>query len=126
MSQEIPEGYIVKSTRFHGPNVVSCEIVSGNQLTPLIGSYLPPSTLDHLPHLEEALNPFPDRDPIILGGLNADIIRLRNPREQQVAYFLAYFGLVCLLAHFYNTFAIATYRRGGRSARSELSDTGVT
>ena len=100
MSQEIPEGYIVKSTRFHGPNVVSCEIVSGNQLTPLIGYYLPPSTLYHLPHLEETLNPFLDRDPIILGGLNADIIRLRNPREQQVADFLAYFGLVCLLAHF--------------------------
>ena len=47
-----PEGWIVKLTRLYVPNMVSCEIVSGDQITPLIGAYLPPSTLAHLPYLE--------------------------------------------------------------------------
>ena len=56
--QEKLEGWIVESTRFHGQNVVSCKLVAGNQQTPLIGEYLPPSTLDKLTYLEEALNRF--------------------------------------------------------------------
>ena len=50
--------------------MVSCEIVSGIQRTPLIGSYLPPTTLDQLPDLKEELNILPGRDPIVLGDLN--------------------------------------------------------
>ena len=37
----------------------------------LIGEYLPPPTLEHLPDLEELLNCFPGRDPIVLGNPNA-------------------------------------------------------
>ena len=59
--REWPEGWSVKSTRFHGPDMVSCEIVSGGQRTPLIGVYLPPSTLDHITDLEEALKRLPGR-----------------------------------------------------------------
>ena len=55
--------------------------------------------MEHLPDLEEALKRFPKRDPVILGDLNADIGRLRNPRDQQVADFLASLGLVDLLGH---------------------------
>ena len=51
--------------------MVSCEIVTGLTQTPLVGSYLPPSTLEHLPNLEEALQSF--RDPIVLGGFNVKI-----------------------------------------------------
>ena len=47
--------------RFHGPNVVSFEIVFGRQKTPIIIAYLPPSTLGRLPDLEESLNLFPWR-----------------------------------------------------------------
>ena len=56
-----------------------CEVISGNQLTPIIGEYLPPSTLDHLPDLEEALNRFLGRYPVVLGDLNADFGRLSKP-----------------------------------------------
>ena len=78
--------------------MVTCKIFSGAQRTPLIGLYPSPlSTLDHLPDLEEALNRFPGRDPIIIGELNADIGRPQNPRNQQVADFMASFGLVDLL-----------------------------
>ena len=97
---ERTEGWIVDSTRFHGPNMVRCEIVSVNRLMPIIGAYLPPSTLDNLPNLEESLNIFLGRYPVILGELNADTSRLKNPWYQQVSGLLAYCGMVDLLVHF--------------------------
>ena len=100
VSWENPEGWIVESTRFHRPNVVICKFVSGDQQTPLIRAYLPPSTLNNLPDLEESLNCFPGRDPVVLGDINVDIGLLINPQDQQVTYFLASFGLVDRLAHF--------------------------
>ena len=72
--------------------MVTCKIVAGDQQTPLIGAYLSQSTLDHLYD--------PGRYPIVLGDLNMDIGRLRNPQDQQVADFLVSFGLVNLLGHF--------------------------
>ena len=62
--RERPEGWDIDSTRLHGPNVVSCEIVTGIQWTPFIRDYLPPSNMDRLPDLEEALNVFLGRDTI--------------------------------------------------------------
>ena len=79
--------------------MVSYKVVARNQRTPLIGGYITPLTLEQLPDLEEALNRFPGREPVVLDP-NADIDRLRNPRDQQVADFLASFGLVELLGHF--------------------------
>ena len=72
--------------------MVSCEDISGGERTPLIGVYLTPYKFDNLPYLEEALNLFLGKDPIVLG-------RLQYPRIQQVAEFLASFGLVDLLIH---------------------------
>ena len=67
---------------------------------PLIGSYLQPSTLYYLPYLEEELNHFLVGDPAVLGDLNEDIGRLRNPQYQQVTYFSASFWLVYILDYF--------------------------
>ena len=86
--------------RFHGPNVVSCEVIGSGNRTPLIGAYLPPSTLGHLPNLEEDLIRFWDQDPIVLGYLNADIRQAQNPRSHQVDDLLMEFGLVDILHHF--------------------------
>ena len=45
--------------RFHGKNVVGCKVISGGNRTPLVGAYPPPpSTLEHLPDMEEALDRF--------------------------------------------------------------------
>ena len=49
--QDQPKGWIVESVQFHGPNVVICEVVASNKQTLLIGAYLPPSTIEHLPEL---------------------------------------------------------------------------
>ena len=43
------QGWSVESTRFHGPNVVSCEVISGGKQNPLVRAYLLLSTLEHLP-----------------------------------------------------------------------------
>ena len=51
--------------RYHRPNVVSCKIVTGLTWTLIVGAYLPSSTLENLPDLEEALKRF--NNTIILG-----------------------------------------------------------
>ena len=33
-----PHGWSVELTSFHGPNLVSCEVVSGGKRTPIVGS----------------------------------------------------------------------------------------
>jgi exonuclease III len=63
----------IESSKWHGPNIISCLLVTGNKSTPLIGAYLPPSHLDNLPHLMEALNRYPHQKPILMGDLNIDM-----------------------------------------------------
>ena len=72
MSREKPEGWIVNLTRFHGPKIVICKLIEGGQWTLIIRYYLPPSTMDHLPNLEEALNRLPGRGTFV-GGVKSYI-----------------------------------------------------
>ena len=65
----------------------------------LMRVYLPPSTLEHLPDLEEALDRFLGKDPIVIIDLHEDIRRLQNPQIQQVANFLTSFGMFDLLSN---------------------------
>ena len=78
-----PQGWSIESTHFQGMNVVIYEVFTVKFIL-LIGSYLPPSTLEHLPELEEALTLFCYQEPIVLGDLNANI-QEQNPHSQQVA-----------------------------------------
>ena len=55
VTRESPVGWGVESTCYHGPNVVRSKIVTVLTQTPLVRAYLPPSTLEQLPELEEAL-----------------------------------------------------------------------
>ena len=68
-----PTGWSLESTHFHGPNVVSCKVVTGTYHNPIIVSYLPLCTLAHLPDLEEALAWFRVQEPIVLVYLNVDL-----------------------------------------------------
>ena len=96
-----PTGWHIESTQFHGPNVLSCLIVSGITRTPFIGAYLPPTSLDDLPFFEEALARFHSYTNIIAAGdFNADITDLTLPRNQAVAASFAAHGLFDLLAHY--------------------------
>ena len=77
------------------------EVVTGRKRTPLIGTYLPPSTLEHLPDLEEAMTRFWDQYPIVLGYLNSNTGQSQNPLSQQVSDLLMQFELMDLLHHFW-------------------------
>ena len=52
MKRERSIGWGIESMRYHGRNVVSCKIVTVRKRTPLVGAYLPPLTLEHMPDLE--------------------------------------------------------------------------
>ena len=71
MTRERPVRWGIESKRYHRPNLVSCDILTRITRTPLVGAYLPLSNMEHLPDLEEAMQPF--RDPIVLGYLNMDL-----------------------------------------------------
>ena len=91
-----------ETTRFQGPNVVSCKVVTFTNIkrTPVIGSYLPPYTLEHLPDLEEALVLFQEHNTIVLREIIANIGQGHNLRTHQVSDLIMYFGLIDLLLHF--------------------------
>ena len=97
---ERPQGWSVVPTRFHGPNMVSCEVISSSKRTPLVGAYLPPYTLEHLPNLYEALSHLQYQEPIVIWYLKDEIGKVQKPCSQKVAGLLMYFRLVDLLQHF--------------------------
>lgn len=103
ISKTNPRGWHLESTQFHGPNVLSTIYVTGKKRIPIIGAYLPPTTLDHLTDLDMALDRFPDADPMILGDLNVNIHNPATPRSHHVAAFIAAHGLFDLLPHFLQT-----------------------
>ena len=76
---ERPSGLGIDSIFYHGPKVVSCDIITGLTGNPLVGTYIPPSIMEHLPDLEEVLKCF--RDPIVLRHLNVDLNEARRPRR---------------------------------------------
>ena len=100
----LTQGWSLEPTRFHSTSVVICKVINYEKRTPTIGTYLPPSTLENLPDLEEALTCFRYQDPIVLGDLNDDIGQAQNPcsqavSSQQIADLLMEFGMMELLHH---------------------------
>ena len=87
VTRERPVLWGFESMHYHVSNMVSYEIVNGLTLIPLVGAYLPPSMMEHLPDLEEALECF--REPILRRDLNVDLDESRSLRSQQVANLLA-------------------------------------
>ena len=53
----------VESTQCHGPNVMSCVLVSGRMRQPLVGVYIPPTDETTIGHLEKCVGPVPRRGP---------------------------------------------------------------
>ena len=77
LTMEKPIEWGIESTRYQRPNMVICKIITGLIRTPLVSVYFPPSTLNDLLYLEEALKRF--KDPIVLGDLNMDLEKARSP-----------------------------------------------
>ena len=92
----------VESTACHGPNVISCVLVSGTMRQPLIGVHIPPSDETTIGHLEKALDRFHPvgRTPIVLGDLNANLGNPLGARAQQIATLMATAGISSMTPHF--------------------------
>ena len=97
-TRERPNRWGIYSTRYHETNVVICELVTGLIRTPLVDAYLPLSTLNHMPDLEEALKRF--KEPILLEDLSMDLVKVRSLQIQRVAELLTEYGLIDLVRHF--------------------------
>ena len=86
--------------RFHGPNVVSFEKVIRPTRTPLVGVYLPHSTLEHLSDFKEKLQRFKWQDSIVLVDINAYLDDARSSQIQSVADLLIEYGLIEMVCNF--------------------------
>jgi hypothetical protein len=87
----------------HGPNVISCVLVSAWVCTPLVGVYVPPTDVTTLEHLRRALERcrgMRGRPPILLGDLNIDMSNLELDRDMAIATLLAVHELLDMLPHF--------------------------
>jgi len=80
----------------HGPNVLSCTIVSGDHRYSLIGAYIAPSETDGdtLQFLAEAVHTRCAHPLIFLGDINVDLQAMEfDARAEDIASALALFGL---------------------------------
>ena len=96
------ECFVVESVVKHGPNVISCELVSGSIRQPIVGAYIPPTDSTTLEYIGQALNRFRDNynRPILMGDLNVDLTTPRGERATQIAALLSDAGLEDMLPHF--------------------------
>jgi exonuclease III len=94
--------FTIESTRDWGPNVISCDVVSGGKRWRAIGIYIPPGETNGatLGHLDAALLDYSGE--ILLGGdLNIDLIRLSEPsRDVKIATMLSSYGMDDMTRHF--------------------------
>ena len=91
----------VESALFHGPNVISAEIVSGNKSYGIVGAYVPPKDSTTLVHIAAALDRFQRRKNVILvGDLNIDLHSPESERDMEIAQLLTDSGLCDMHYHF--------------------------
>jgi exonuclease III len=93
--------------RFHGPNVLSCEITSGQKRWLLIGAYIPPNEVSNetVSFIQEAHLRQPLLPVILLGDLNVDFrtTNMTSAREASIAGLVANLGVEDMLKHFKQT-----------------------
>ena len=77
--------------------MVSCEIVTRPTQDPLVDTYLPPLTMEHLPYFNEELQRFKVRDTIVLGDLNVELYNACVLQSQRMADLLTEFSLIYLI-----------------------------
>jgi hypothetical protein len=90
--------------RFHGPNVVSCELTSGPKRWLIIGAYIPPSETSNatVNFIQEAHMRQPLLPVILLGDLNVDFrsTNMTSARDASIAGLVANLGVEDMLNHF--------------------------
>jgi exonuclease III len=91
----------VESIRHFCPNVISCQLVTGQWWIPVVGAYIPPADESTLEFIRHAMGDQPQRcSPLLLGDLNVNLVDLRDNRARAVAADLATYGFEDLLLQF--------------------------
>ena len=90
--------WTVEGIRTHGPNVISCTLVSGKRRWTLIGCYIPPSEDDGttLDYIQEAIRTRAHHPLILLGDLNIEFHHPKDSRSELLTDGLALYGLTDL------------------------------
>jgi exonuclease III len=69
----------VESIRLFGPNVISCQLVTGQCRIPVVGAYIPPADESTLEFIRQAMDSLLQRcKPLLLGDLNVNVADLRD------------------------------------------------
>ena len=104
------EYFTVESVVKHGPNVMSCVLVSGRMRQPLVGVYIPPTDTTVIDSVVQALNRFggSSTPPVLMGDLNCNLDEPRSDREVQIAAAISAAGLDDMLPTFGNGMVSAT------------------
>jgi exonuclease III len=97
----------VEGVHRHGPNVISCELVTGGRRWLVIGAYIPPSEVDGstCQHILAAQSRRPRLPVIVLGDLNVDLcqVELGSLRDAGIAAAVATLGVEDMLKNFCQT-----------------------
>ena len=114
----------IEGERTHGPNVISCILVSGNRRWNIVGAYYPPSddSGDTVSFVNEAVRYRGTDDPyIMLGDLNADLDRPRDIRDDEISSQMVLLALEDVGDHFTHPRGRWTWsqRRNGGYIRSK-------
>jgi hypothetical protein len=95
---------LVESVNRHGPNVISCELVSGSKRWLLVGAYVAPSesNLETMQHVAALQNRRPNLPLILLGDFNVDLRRQTavDRREAGIFAAIANLGVEDMAPHF--------------------------
>jgi hypothetical protein len=91
----------VEAQRRHGPNIISCIIVTGKRQHPIIGAYIPPGDTTTLAYISEASNHFQGKPIFLMGDINVDLqTTTPNNRDTEIMAFLSALGLEDMSTHF--------------------------
>jgi exonuclease III len=91
----------VEAQQKHGPNIISCILVTGTKKYPIIGTYIPPHDTTTLYYIAQACERFTGQSIILLGDINIDL-RKQTPtnRDTEIMALLATLGLEDMSTHF--------------------------
>ena len=95
------KNWTVEGVQTHGPNVLSCTLVSGQDRWSIIGMYIPPSEDDGstLSFFHKAIRNA-RHSLIFLGDINVDLHQVDDDRSEDIATALTLVGLQDLSDHF--------------------------
>ena len=101
ISKKGKDRWSLESVQFHGPNVVSFQIKTGELRYSFVGAYIPPDDDETCEHIDQALRRFQSSKRLfLLGDLNMRFENPRDEREHEILDVLMNYGLINLAKHF--------------------------